>query len=821
MKISLEWLREYAPLDAPLDALVQGLIETGTEVDDVQRGPAGVVVARVAHLAPVPESTRGVQFADIDTGSGELTRVLTGAQNLHVDDLVPYAPPGTQLPGMDQPLGVRAMFGGRYQSPGMLCSTVELGTGEDADGIWILDGGRPGQPLHEVVPLDTVLDVEVTTNRPDCLCHLGIAREAAAAIGETVRDVDSSIPAALESAASIDGRADVDVRDPDGCPRFAVLLIENVTVGPSPAWLQRRLRAVGLRPINNVVDVTNYVAREVGQPLHAFDLDRFLAIQDDGDRVAHVVVRRGDDEPLLCLDGVERRAGADDLVVCAGAHPASFAGVMGGEPTAVHEGTRHVLLEGASWDGPVIRATSKRLGLRTDASTLYEKGLSDTLPPIALGRAAALIAELGGGHVLRDRVDVRARPLPEIAPIELSGRRIGALLGMPVDATEAATCLARLQFGVEQDGDSLRVHAPHFRRDVTTVADVVEEVGRSLGYDRLPAHIPGRVIAGAGAPEAPIDERVRDLLVGAGFDEAITWSFVSESLAARVPGLGEGRRMLPLENPLTDEWTHMRTSLLPGVVSALAGNARHGNESVRLFEVGRAFWTGERVGLPAGSTTDGADAALAPLPAEPLLLAAAMAADDAVGAAAAVRHLQAVIARLVADLGGVAVTTRLAALPALRPGRAAHLLTDATVCGVVGELDDATVASFEMRGRVAVAEVHVDALVPARRPPRRYRSPSRHPAVIQDLAVTVPDSVLAGEGLRVVRASGGALLAAATLYDEYRGAGIAPGRKSWTFRLTFRAPDHTLTGEEAAAVQDAIVIGLRQELGAEVRSSAG
>ena len=821
MKVSLEWLREYAPLDAPLDALVEGLIETGTEVDDVQRGPAGVVVARIAHLAPVPESTKGVQFADIDLGTGELTRVLTGAPNLSVGDLVPYAPPGTHLPGMDAPLGVRAMFGGKYQSPGMLCSAVELGVGDDAGGIFLLESGSPGQPLHEVLVLDTVLDVEVTTNRPDCLCHVGIAREAAAAIGETVRDVDSSIPGDLISAASVQTRVDIDVQDPAGCPRFAVLLIENVTVGPSPSWLQRRLRAVGLRPINNVVDVTNYVAHEVGQPLHAFDLDRFLAVQDDGDRTAHVVVRRGHDEPLVCLDGVERRAGADDLLVCAGGHAASFAGVMGGEPTSVHDGTRHVLLEAASWDGPTVRATSKRLQLRTDASTLFEKGLSDTLPPVALGRAATLIAQLGGGHVLRDSVDVRARPLPEIPAIVVTGRQVSAMLGMPVDATEAATCLARLQFGVEQDGDRLTVHAPHFRRDVTMSADVVEEVGRSLGYDRIPARISSSVIAGTAAPDVPVDERVRDLLVGAGFDEAVTWSFLSPALAAKLPGLGAGRQMLPLENPLTDEWTHMRTSLLPGLVSALAGNLRHGNDALRLFEVGRAFWPGERTGLPAGSTPDGADASLPPLPAEPLVLAAAASADTAEAAATALRNLQAVVGRLVTDLGGVGVTTRPAAVASLRRGRSAELTAGAATVGVVGELDAAAVESFEMHGRVVVVEVHLDALVPAQRPQRRYRAPARFPAVVQDLAVTVPDNVLAGEGLRVVRESGGALLADAVLYDEYRGAGIASGRKSWTFRLSFRASDHTLTSEEAATVQDAVVIGLRQHLGAEVRSSSG
>ena len=594
MKVSLDWLREYAVLDAPLDTLVEGLIETGTEVEHISRGPAGVVVARVVGLAEVPESTRGVLFADIDVGSGEPIRVLTGAANLNIDDLVPYAPPGTLLAGWTEPLGIRAMFGGKYHSPGMLCSAVELGLGEDATGILHLDHGQVGQPLSEAVTLDTVLEVEVTTNRPDCLCHVGIAREMAAAIGETVREPDTSIPEGLLSAASMANRATVSIEDREGCPRFAVRIIENVAVGPSPEWLQRRLRSIGQRPISNVVDVTNYVAHELGQPLHGFDLDRFVDAQGDDTRSARVVVRRGRDEVIACLDGIDRRAGPDDMVVCAGDLAVSFAGVIGGASTAVDDATRNVLLEGATWDGPTIRATSLRHGVRTDASALNEKGLSDTLPPQALDRAAALIAELAAGHVLQDTVDVRARELPPIAPIAVSGATISRQLGYQVDTTEAATVLARLGFGVEQHGDDLTVSVPHFRRDVRIVEDVVEEVGRSLGYDRVPSTLPGRRIAATGAAaDTPAEDRVKDVLIGAGYDEAITWSFTSPALAASLEGVGEGRTPMPLRNPLSEEWSVLRISLLPGVVQAVAGNVRRGVDGVHLFELGRAFWDGE------------------------------------------------------------------------------------------------------------------------------------------------------------------------------------------------------------------------------------
>jgi phenylalanyl-tRNA synthetase beta chain len=818
MKVSLDWLREYAVLDAPLDTLVQGLVDTGTEVERVTRGPAGVIVARVVHLEPVPESTKGVQFADIDTGAAEPIRVITGARNLRLGDLVPYAPVGTLLPGWDEPLGVRAMFGGKYHSPGMLCSAVELGVGEDAAGIHHLDRGLPGQALHEVLALDTVLEVEVTTNRPDCLCHVGIAREMAAAVGEAVREPDPTIADGLLSAASMALRAEVEVEEAEGCPRFSVRIIENVAVAASPEWMLRRLRAVGLRPINNVVDVTNYVAHEMGQPLHGFDLDRFIAAQGDAGRAARVTVRRGRGERLLCLDGVERTIGDADMAVCAGDVAVSLGGVIGGQGTAVDESTHNILLEAATWDGPTIRGTSKRLGVRTDASTLNEKGLSDTLPPLALDRAAALIADLGGGHVLQDSVDVRARPLEVIPPIEVSGATLSAQLGYHVDATEAATALARLGFGVEQHGDELTVTVPHFRRDVWIVEDVVEEVGRSLGYDRVPSTLPGRRTSVTTlAAETPVEDRVKDLLIGAGFDEAITWSFVSRSPAAALQGLGAGRTPIPLRNPLSEEWSVLRTSVLPGVVQAVAGNLRRGVEDIRLFELGRAFWEGERRGKVAGSTPDGADARLKPLPAEPLLLGAASTAAGASQAADEIRHLQAVVIRLASDLGAGAVEAEPADVPGLRPGRSGRLVCNGQVVGVVGELDPATIARFDVRARVAVAEVQLDALIPAEPVPQRYLAPPRHPAVVQDLAVTVPDDAAAGTALRAVREAGGSLLESVVLYDQYRDSSLGEGRKGWTFRLVFRAPGRTLTSEEAGTLQDAIAVGLRSRCGAEVR----
>jgi phenylalanyl-tRNA synthetase beta chain len=664
-----------------------------------------------------------------------------------------------------------------------------------------------------------VMDIEVTPNRPDCLCHVGIARELAAALGEGLREPSTEVPEALVSATSVEGRATVRVEDPVGCPRFIVRVIEDVVVRDSPDWMQRRLRAVGLRPINNIVDVTNYVAAELGQPLHAFDYDKFIALA--GGTSADVVVRRAQaGEKLLCLDGVERSLHQDDLVVCAGEHVASLAGIMGGEETAVDAKTRTVLLEAASWHGPAIRATSRRLALRSDASGRFEKGLSDTLPPPTLDRAAALLAELGSGRVLRGVVDEHPGPLPPIPPVEVAAGFLERVLGCPVDASEAATALARLGFAVEQEGGAMRVTPPHFRRDVSIPVDVAEEVGRSLGYARVPSLLPGRRSPiRALAPATPLEDRVRDVCLGAGYDEAITFAFQSPGLAERIPGIGEGRSPIRLRNPLSEDGSVMRVSLLPGLLQALAANLHRGVSDVSLFEIGRAYWEGERQVPPLGTTPDGKDAALTPLPAEPQLLSLVSQTGDTGADMAAERltHMRSVLAWLGHELAGVSLGVEPMSVAGLRPGRGGRLRLEGRDVGVVGELSDQPLEAFELRGRVVVAELRLDAVAPEVPRVPRFRTPPRMPAVIQDLAVVVSAEQRADSALAAIREAGTPLLEAVELYDEYRGERLGEDRKSWTFRMTYRAADRTLTGAEAQKCHDAIALALRVRVGAEVR----
>jgi len=508
------------------------------------------------------------------------------------------------------------------------------------------------------------------------------------------------------------------------------------------------------------------------------------------------------------------------MAVCSGERVVSLAGVMGGASTAVDGKTTTVLLEAASWDGPTIRATSRRLALRSDASTRYEKGLSDTLPPLALERAAALIAELGSGRVLRDVVDEHAGPLPAIAAIEVPSGFVERVLGYPVDASEAATALARLGFAVEQDGGALRVLPPHFRRDVTIPVDVAEEVGRSLGYARVPSTLPGRRSPiRALAPATPLEDRVRDVCIGAGYDEAITFAFQSAALAARLTGVGERRTPIRVRNPLSEDGGVMRISLLPGLLQALAANLHHGVSDVSLFEIGRVYWEGERTVPPLGTTPDGKDAALPPLPAEPLLLSLVSQSGDtgADMAAERLRHIRSVLAWLGHELAGVSLAVEPMTVVGLRPGRSGVLRLDGRSVGVVGELSAEVCEQFELRGRVAIAELRLDAVAPPTARVPRFRTPPRMPAVIQDLAVVVAADQRADAAIAAIREAGTPLLEDVELYDEYRGERLGGDRKSWTFRMTYRAPDRTLTGGEAQQCHDAIALALRVRVGAEVR----
>src|ERR1700674_5184885 len=474
MLISLNWLKEFVDIPVDIETLAERLTLAGNEGAGIVQQDVdfdGVLVAEVKGLRPLAGSTKN-QIAAVTTG-GAVVEVVTGAWNIAVGDRVPYATPGSRLG--ERRIETKTFLG--FPSAGMLCSAIELGLGEDAAGIMVLDPGAvPGQDLHELYPRDTILELEIKSNRPDLLCHLGIAREVGAIFNLPVRE-----PKILKARTS-DAPELVRIDAPDGCRRFAGRLITGVTVAPAPPWMQSRLRAAGVRPISNIVDITNYVMLETGQPMHAFDYRRLK----DG----RIVVRRArNGEELACLDGKTRRLTSRDMVVADSERAQGIAGIIGGAPSAVQPGTTDIFLEAATWEPRSIRRTARGLGLRTEASSRFEKGLSPALSLPAIERAAALVAELAAGTATRS-TDIYPGPLKPTT-IEVDADRIERVLGVRVELGEAASVLERLRFKVERADRLLHAQPPEFRLDCSIPEDLVEEIGRIYGYDRVPSTLPG------------------------------------------------------------------------------------------------------------------------------------------------------------------------------------------------------------------------------------------------------------------------------------------------------------------------------------------
>src|SRR2546427_2040770 len=553
--MSVNWLKDFIKISVEAPKLAERLTLAGNEVDRVIERDVdfdGVVVAQVKRLRPLPGSTKN-QIASVTTREAD-AEVVTGAWNLAVGDLVPYAIPGSRL--NDRRIETKTFLG--VPSAGMLCSAIELGLGEDAAGILILGpGATPGQDLHELYPRDTILELEIKSNRPDLLCHLGIAREVGAIFNLSVKE---PMPPKSRTRGAPEL---VRIEAPDGCRRFVGRLLTGVTVAPSPTWMQARLRAAGVRPISNIVDITNYVMLEMGQPMHAFD---FRLLKD-----GRIVVRRAHEgEEIACLDGKTRRLTSRDMVGADAERAQGVAGIIGGAESAVQLGTTEVFLEAATWEPRSIRRTARTLGLRTEASSRFEKGLSPALSLPAVDRAVALVTELAGGKPTRS-TDVYPGPLKQ-PEIEITGERIERVLGVKIQPAEAAGILERLHFSVERSDGSLRARPPDFRLDCTIPEDLVEEIGRVYGYDRVPSTLPGeRTPVRDLYQSQDADEVAREVLLGREIDEAVTNSLVSSMATVEI---GMPGSLVRIENPMVENRDALRRSLLPGLLEALAFNAR-------------------------------------------------------------------------------------------------------------------------------------------------------------------------------------------------------------------------------------------------------
>jgi len=804
MLVSLKWLKDLVEVPVSLPELVDKLDLTGTAVESVKSaGEAldnvfvGQIVAKDKH----PEADT-LWVTKVDVGAEEPLQIVCGAQNFNAGDKVPVATVGATLPnGMTIK---KAKLRG-IESRGMNCSARELGLGEDHDGLMILPADAPvGMPFAEYAGLsDSILELEVTPNRPDCLSVAGFAREVGA-LYERTAAVPSSSPE--ETGAPVAGTVVVSIDDADMCPRYTARLIRNVKIGPSPAWLQERVTASGARPISNIVDITNYVMFELGQPLHAFDAD--LLGKDASGAISLGVRSAVEGEKLTTLDGQERTLTADTLLITDPTGPIALAGVMGGEATEVGDATVNILLEAACFNPGSISRTSRRLGLFSEASSRFEKGVDRAACVAALDRAAALMAELADGQVAPGIIDVY--PAPAVArEIDLRVDRMNAIIGAQIPEDVAAGILRRLGCDVRGSG-VLQVVVPTFRPDLEREIDLVEEVLRIYGMGRIESTLP----SGAGRlGELTRDQRLRErigaTLRGAGLNETMTYSFADPADTQRLRDeLDEGEVYCELLNPMSAEQAVLRRTLLPGLLRSVSYNQRRGVPDVHLYEIGTTFKMAPGRKQPKERAMVGGVLAGAwhrpewSSPADPLGF------FDGKG----------VIEVLARELGLKRFKVRVAERPFLQPGRAAEVLVGGEVVGWLGEVHPLVLDAFEADAPVTAFELALAPLVRGTADAKPFSDLPRYPAVERDLAVVVAEDVTAERLGQAIVSAGGKLLDSVRLFDVYRGTGVEPGKKSMAFELAYRAPERTLTAEEVDAAHERLVRKVLGAVGGELRS---
>lgn len=814
MLVSLKWLREYVdiPLDVDVDDLAHRLTMASAEIEGIHRPGAQwdrdlIRVGHVLEVNPHPNADR-LRLATVDFGGGEPQTVVCGAPNLATGQRIAFAREGARVrdghSGKEMTLKRSKIRD--VESAGMVLSERELGLSEEHEGIVVLPEDAPvGAPLAEYLG-DTILDVHVWPNRADMMSITGIAREVAAVLGATVRMPSTDYP---EGGAPASEAVSVRIEDPALCARYVATVIEGVHVGPSPEWLQQRLRAAGQRPISNVVDITNYVMLELGQPLHAFDLDTVRG--EVGVRLA----RAG--ETLRTLDGVDRTLASDTLLITDESGPIALAGVMGGEQTEVTERTTRILLEAARFDPVSIRRTSTRLALRSEASSRFERGLSPDLAMEASRRATRLFVEVAGGTARAGAVDEYPAPA-ERAEVTVPRRRLDTVIGVHVPTTEVVGILETLGFEVletdqEQADGAFRIRAPWWRTDIGIPDDIAEEVVRLAGYDRLPASaIRAAIPAWEPAPLADLRDRAVDALVGAGMQETITYSLTTDEVLLRVMPREdlEVIRPLRLKNTLSSDREVMRPTLRHAILETVERSIRAGADRVAVFESGRVY-------LPRRGDEGGEHV----LPEEREIVIGALSGHDLdrwgrpTDRTLDFYDAKGVVEALF-DVLQVPVTFEAAEEHGLMRGRAARLLVGDASVGVIGEVHPEVLDAFEIEQPVLLFEVDLPALLPHLGARKAAQSVSRFPAVEQDLAVVVDTEVSAARIQAILE--GSPLVTSARVFDVFRGERLGEGKKSIAFSIRYQARDRTLTSDDANKEQAKLLKRLEREFGATLRA---
>ncbi len=824
MKLSYRWLQQYIDLDLSPSELAEALIGLGLEVEAIEplgTDLSGVVIGRVLEVRPHPNANR-LSCCRVDLGSGEPVPIVCGAPNVAAGQKVAVATPGTTLlltdrEGNRQPVTIRKTKIRGEVSEGMICAEDELGLSDDHSGILVLPDDAPiGQPFAEylqrlgiAVP-DHRLEVSLTPNRADAASHLGVARDLSALLDRPLRRPKVAVPEPGGEAAH---QVRVTIDAPEACPRYVALLVRNVRIGPSPLWLRQRLAAIGLRSINNVVDVTNYVLHECGQPLHAFDFDQLIGGQIRV-RLAHA------DELFTTLDGKTRRLPEGALLICDAERPVALAGIMGGENSEVTDTTTNILIESAYFDPSTIRRTSKALGLQTDSSYRFERGVDASLQRWAAARAAQLIVEVAGGEIVPGVVDVQMRTFaPHIVTLRLP--RLAQVLGTEISFDKVRRILDRLGFAPKLEGEAIRCTVPPYRPDVSEEIDLIEEVARVYGYDRLP--IPEAFTVPARVPDEPptqaLRRRVRTLLAGFGLREIYTNSLLPREVVRRfVPALGPNHQtdaphLVETLNPISAEMAVLRPSLLPGLVQTVVYNQNRGQQVLRFFEFGRVFARTDRTDTPVAGFSEH----------EALIIGLsgpyAPEGWDVQPRLTDFFDLKGLVETLLDTLH---LSDRIALIPTESPDPTAayqvNLFADGRLLGTLARLSDTLQEAYELRAPLYYAELNWDVFAEIAHPAqqRRYRPFSRFPEVDRDLAVLVDCDQPVGPLLETIREAGGELLRHVGVFDLYEGERIPAGQKSVAFSLRFGA-DRTLTDEEVDARVEAIVRQLERRFGAQLR----
>jgi phenylalanyl-tRNA synthetase beta chain len=802
MKVSLSWLQSYVDIQMDVEALAEMLTMAGLEVDalyDRYEFLSTVLVGRITSVAPHPNADK-LNLCDVQAG-GRSYRVVCGAPNAATGLLAPLALPGTGM--IDGTILSEGKIRGEI-SQGMLCSEVELGLGTNGSGMMVLNNSlKEGTPLNEALGLsDAVLEIDLTPNRPDCLSLLGIAREIAGYQGRSIQRPDLQLP---QTEGDIHDYASVTIDAPSHCPRYTARLIEALEVQPSPFWLQDRLLSVGLRPINNLVDITNFVMMETGQPLHAFDFDQLT-----GHRI---VVRTADPgEIFTTLDEKERTMNEETLMICDGEKAVGIGGVMGGMNSEIGDGTTRVLLESAYFDPVSIRKTAKNLGLNTDAAHRFERGVDPHGTLFALNRAAALMARLGQGRLIGGTIDVQY-DLPQPKVIDLKVASANRLLGTDLDQQTMAGLLTAIEFQVESpDKETLKVHAPTFRVDVRRPEDLMEEIARCHGYNNIPTTFPNIPLLGQEAhPLLRRRQSIRDHLAGIGFTETINYSFIHRDSCDRLqmPEDDPRRRQVAILNPLSEEQSVLRTTLVPGLLETMGRNLSHQTKTLKLFETGKVFaerskgnlpqeremlaglWTGDRVAPGWHSKSEACD----------------------------FYDLKGVVESLLAGLKTPeARFTQLASDQCIhtRPGASALIRIGDKGVGTMGQVRRAVLKAYDLKQTAFIFEIDLERLIESIPEAIQARPLPKYPSTARDATLIVDQQVEADMLLTQIRAMNQPLVEKVRLFDLFQGESIAQGRKSVSLRIIYRSADRTLEDDKVNQIHKEITDRLIRQFNADL-----